>query len=89
MSVESGREGEERLIAELQSIVNSAMNGPDVVEVYEGFGQFVDKLKKDHPDLENYRLFHVLVGSSVKEADIQKFDLPNREIEKFIRSLKK
>jgi len=89
MSVESGRENQERLIAELQSIVDSALSGPEGPEVYAQFAHFLAKLRKEYSDVENYRLFHLLVGSGLMDAHEPKFDLPNGEIEKFIRSLKK
>jgi hypothetical protein len=38
-----------------------------------------------HPKLNPIRLYHVLIGSNTDSESVKLFDLPNGEIEKFIR----
>lgn len=67
-------------------------------ETHEKIVKMIEKLANDHSDskkgidsrkiLNQYKLFHILVGSTTRpENEPTFFDLPNGEIEAFIRSL--
>lgn len=51
------------------------------------WGQIIDKvdeIRKNHPDYQKYRLYHLLVGST-PEKDVDKFDFPGRDsVEEFL-----
>ncbi|GEM_PF-4279405 len=44
----------------------------------------VEEIRKNHPDYQQYRLYHLLVGST-PEKDADKFDFPDEDsIENFL-----
>lgn len=68
----------------------------EILEIHEEIGEFAKKLKSEHPqDIQNYALYHAMIGSSPRIAwsdfPEDKIDLPEEEhsIEKFIKSLEK
>ena len=89
MSIEHNREREQELLAELEGMVTQALSGDDAPEVYGQMAEFMDELSKRHPNLHEYRLYHVLARSGLEAGHEPKWDLPGGEIEQFIRSLKK
>ena len=79
----------EQIFEELRQIRERAMDGDRMFETNDKIVAFVEQLKSENPDLSDYLLFHLLVGSSPREGAELKFDLPDHALENFIRSLEK
>jgi len=84
----------EEKIAELSEKLESARavaknSGRDkYVNFIKKWSEFGDNLRRNYPDCQGYRLFHVLSGSSVDENQCDKFDFPDEDsVEKFINEL--
>jgi len=82
-------ESDEARIMELRSVLEKAAVGISPIESYTMKKKFVDELRKTHTNIGNYKLYHLLIGSSsTSEMEREmEFDLPNGEMEAFIRSL--
>jgi hypothetical protein len=87
---EKNPDNEGRVWAELSSIRETLLEGPDAEEINEQVVMFVRKLRAEHgKDIEKYKLYHLIVGSTPDPEWSPQFDLPNGEIEEFIRNLTK
>ena len=76
---------QEENIEELADIRKNAY-GNDLLGTQDRVVGFINDIRKDNPDIEKYRLYHLLTGSTPRESDeYLEFDLPGGEIEKFIR----
>ena len=74
-------------LVEYKKIVEEA-NGKGV-PFSEQYEDFVENIKNNYgKELDNVALWHVLAGSSLKEGhSMTHFDLPNGELEHFIRDV--
>ncbi len=71
--------------AELRDILH-AIAKDDPLEYMDIIADTAKKLKNTHGDLTDYRLYHLLIGSTPGDK-CKSFDLPNGEIETAIRNL--
>lgn len=68
-------------------ILHSKKDVAGLEEFHQRQIKFVDNLKKEYPDYEEYRLYHLLIGSTPWQ-ECSKFDFPGEDsIEKLINSL--
>lgn len=77
----------EQTFEELKSILSGVIDGPEMLKNYEKVTDFFADFKERHPDWRDYRLAHLIAGSSPKSEAELKFDLPDHELENFIRGL--
>lgn len=71
-------------IKKLRPIINKAYENE---KEYSIIVNFAKKLQNKHPDYQNYRLYHLFIGSTPPE-DCPKFDFEGEDsIEKFLTSL--
>lgn len=64
-----------------------AAHEKDALDAYNKCTNFAQELLKKYPDARDYRLFHILIGSSV-DREMEKFDFPGDDsVEQFINSL--
>ncbi|MCX6701674.1 MAG: hypothetical protein NTX96_00570 [Candidatus Zambryskibacteria bacterium] len=85
-----GAPNEEVLLTELKTLLHEAQDEDRLKNTYYVQDEIVKKVKglrKKYPDWQNYRVYHLLVGSDLLEPT-KYFDFPGDDsIEKFIRSL--
>ncbi len=76
---------EEALAEKLREKVNKSFS----FENYEKIGEYTDKIREKYPDYSEYRLWHVVISSTINEnTKITHFDFPGDDsAEKFINSL--
>jgi len=78
-------ENEEEKRNELRDIIHMySIN----IESFEFLTDIALGFKREHPDCYDYILFHDLIGSTPPPW-VEKFDMPNHEIEKLIIDLPK
>jgi hypothetical protein len=70
---------------ELRDIILLYANDPDS---YEMLTDIALGFKREHPDCYDYILYHDLIGST-PPSWVEKFDMPNKEIENLIIDLPK
>lgn len=76
-------------IAEIKSKLDATFD-KNMIGIYQKTCDFACELQKKYPDFQTYRLYHLLVMSTVGEGDCDKFDFPrNDSVEKFIDKLAK
>ena len=81
---------EKERAVELKGIYDSALKGPNGLEVWSRAAELKRELEEKHPNADDFLLFHILSGSVLfEDHDPKGFDLPGGEIEKFIRNLQK
>jgi hypothetical protein len=71
--------------SELRKIIHLYSNN---IESFEFVSDIAIGFKRDHPDCYDYVLYHDLIGSTPPPW-VQKFDMPNNEIEHLIIDLPK
>ena len=83
--------GNAEKLAELKAIFKEKMADADRakrMQKYNANVSAVNDLRSKHGDeIENYELFHIIASSTPDPGLITGFDLPDREIESYIRSL--
>jgi len=74
------RENRDQTIAQVEAFKNGIQhrNIEDMVFIMEELKKITDDLRARYDDCENYKLFHVLVGSSEKSPS-EKFDFPGKD----------
>lgn len=80
---------DEEKIAEIKTKLDAAFDkDEDIANIFQKTSNFARELQKKYPDFRNYRLYHLLILSSVGEGDCDKFDFPGDDsVEKFIDEL--
>lgn len=64
------------------------IEGDSIVDYYDDMNTLVEKLRQQSPDIINYELYHILIGSTPMPGQkFAGFDLPNGEIEAIISEL--
>lgn len=90
-NTESLSDGEQKLLEELRVIKSVKMREevPDeeINARYDKIVAFGEELLREIPreTLSKFRLWHVLIGSTVSPKDAPELDLPDGRIERFIR----
>ena len=85
-------EGDERF-KELKEIytekINFLSNSENILDAFDKPAEFAHSLSQKYPNLNLrvYKLFHLISHSSFAEIDVPFWDLPEGEIEEFIRNL--
>lgn len=88
METEHGFEqSEEAKEAELREILDSASKEWGSLKFYKYKYEYFKKLQTAHPDIGQYKLYHILIGSSYDRNIDMPFDLPDNEMERFIRNI--
>jgi hypothetical protein len=74
---------------ELAQLLQDKGENRPLLEYYDEIQKFASSLinKYGREHMGNYKLFHLIIGSSFDETKSSAFDLPGNEIENFIRAL--
>jgi len=86
--MEEAPKSREEIIEELKVLVRNFYK-PEKTDDYHKMVEFSQGLRQRHSDVENYELFHLLIGSSPKTGDNAptEFDLKGEDsMENFIRN---
>ncbi len=86
--MEEAPKSREVVLEELRLLVKNFYKS-EKIDDYEKMVEFGRGLRQKYSDVENYELFHLLIGSSPKTGDNAptEFDLKGEDsIEKFIRN---
>lgn len=86
---------QEKVFQELEQILHRATYVDEEysekkAKIHDKIATFCMKLEVEHPGILKYLLYHLLLAGNMPDVrDYSEFDLPNHEIENFIRGLEK
>ncbi len=85
---EASEKNQSEKVVELKALYRQKAEEGDIIEMNEKMNEFLDLLKEKYPNdlLNKSQLYHVIIGSSFIEESSPDFDLPEGEIEAFIRN---